>query len=133
MNPEGAGGALRRLDDLEDLGEPAVRQAAARGGLAEPAAQHLLEARHLAGLALMRAKRSQLAVKGRRHVHVVLGLRAAGHPHLAYRPRRKALVVGEFGKRERVSRVPVDGVDGGTAGGAGVGMADLDAQVMTLR
>src|SRR5580693_6290773 len=120
------------VQDLESLGQAAVRQAGLARRAGQPLPQASLQVHHLAGLALMGAQGRDLARERVGHVHVMIGCPAAGDPDLTDGPRGEGLTLAEFGERERVARIRVDGVQSGGADRAVVGVADTDPVVVPL-
>ena len=103
------------------------------GHRGQPGPEALGQVLHVPDLALVRPQRRDLAREGPGHVHVVVRVGAARDPDLAHGPGGQRLALEQLGKRERVPRVRVDGVQGGRAHRPVVGMADPDPGVAPLR
>src|SRR4029077_19433786 len=98
-----------------------------------PGPEPLGQVLHVPGLALVRAQRRDLAREGTGHVHVVVRVRTARDPDLAYDPRGQRFALAQLRERERIPRVRVDGVQDGRAHRPVVGMADADPGVAPFR
>src|ERR1700677_1265177 len=124
----GSGGA----QDLEAFGQPAVERAGQPSRAGQPGAQELGHIIPVAGLALMGAQGRDLTRERIGHIHVVIWRRAARDPDLADSPGGQGLLLTEFGERERIARVRVDGVQRGGAHRAVVGVARSGPGVIPL-
>src|SRR4051812_5903316 len=131
----GAPGARpsRRVDHVEGLGQPALGQAEACGGLRHPAGDERVELRHVADLRDVAAQGCELAVGHVRHVDGVVGARAGPQPDLRDGPRRQPLVLEQLREGEGVAGVGVDRPQRRLAHGHVVGVAGPDAIPPPLR
>ena len=87
-----------RVEDLERLGQVTFGQTAQGRRSGEPAPDALLQVVRVAGLALMRAQRSDLPAERGRHVDEMGGRRGTGDPDLADLPWGQALALAELGE-----------------------------------